>query len=475
MRILKIMVLALFLGVLLAVPLSSCASESESETTGDQVFTVQRGDLTVDITAAGNLTLSHATDLIFNMTGTVAEVLVEEGDTVAAGDVLARLDTSEWEDQIGDMEKQVIQAQINAINAEIALKVIEDIWLDTAYAGKNVQQIQYRLEWVLENTSDDTEGILELNRALDDAWDDFLKIASNSDAAKDVEAREMSLELAEINLTEAQEALEEALDESPEIVAPSNGFITQVNVEGGDEVTKGTVVVTVADPDNFEANIWVNEMDILQLKLGSEAWVAVDALSGLSLPAEVTHISPTASISQGVVNYVVTVEVLSLEVVIKERQKVSSEISTGELRERIKESIEEGLITQEKAEEMMKQIQKEQGTKQGQLSNAISEDFQLREGLTVTVTVIVTERTNVLLVPNSAITPQRGPTYVQVVAADGTIEAREIETGISNWQYTEVTGGLSEGEQVLVSQGTITSTTTTQEESGKGMIPKIRK
>ena len=82
MRILKIMLITFILGGLLAVPTIGCNSESESAVSENQIATVQRGDLTVDITAAGNLALSLTEDLAFEMAGTVEEVLVEEGDSV---------------------------------------------------------------------------------------------------------------------------------------------------------------------------------------------------------------------------------------------------------------------------------------------------------------------------------------------------------------------------------------------------------
>ena len=89
----------------------------------------------------------------------------------------------------------------------------------------------------------------------------------------------------------------------------------------------------------------------------------------------------------------------------------------------------------------------------------VPEDFQLREGLTVTVSITVDERNDVLLVPNKAITRQGQETYVQVLK-DGGTEPRSIKVGISDWQSTEVIEGLSEGEQILVPQVTTTTPTT---------------
>ena len=94
MRILKIMLIALVLCVVSTLSMS-CGSESDSAAvTEDQVVTVQRGDLTIDITAIGNLAFSHQEELTFEVSGTVGEVLVEVGDSVTEGQVLAELDNT---------------------------------------------------------------------------------------------------------------------------------------------------------------------------------------------------------------------------------------------------------------------------------------------------------------------------------------------------------------------------------------------
>jgi len=457
------MLITFVLGGLLAVPVLGCTSEPESAVSENQVVTVQRGDLTIDITAAGNLALSRTEDLAFDLfyqEGTVEEVLVEEGDTVEEGQVLVKLDTEEWEEQLSALEDKVtdaergltankrdlIQKEINLKNAEAALEKAEDSWLDTVSAGRKVRRLEERLEWYSENDPEEVEKIDEIEEDLEKAWNDFFRVASDSADAREVAAKEMGVELvqaqledaqisiddAEQDLEDAQQDLEEAKSKSPIITAPFAGFITTVNVEGGDEVLKGTVAVQLADPNEFEADILISEMDIFQVKLGGEAWVQVDAMPGLSLPAEVTHISPTANIQSGVVNYQVKVEIESLEAVIQERQEARQE-----------------------------------ATQQAMLT-IIPKDFQLREGLTVTVSILVEERNDVLLVPNAAITSSGGRAYVQVVSPDGTTTERAITTGISDWQYTEVTKGLSEGEQVVVPQGTATTPATEQQ---RGPMP----
>ena len=76
-------------------------------------------------------------------------------------------------------------------------------------------------------------------------------------------------------------------------------------------------------------------MDIENIRPGAQATIQVDAMSGVSLPAEVTNISPIATIQSGVVNYEVKVEIESLQAMIEERREVRQEtmpdISSGEL------------------------------------------------------------------------------------------------------------------------------------------------
>jgi hypothetical protein len=212
----------------------------------------------------------------------------------------------------------------------------------------------------------------------------------------------------------------------------------------------------VADPTRFEAELLVSETNIFKVKLGGEARVQLDVMPTFNLPASVTYISPTATIQSGVVNYEVTVELESLETI---RQQQAMQEQQG--------ATQQGQITQQQAGGTTGQRQ--QGG-QSELIPIIPEDFQLKEGLTITVSILVEEKNDVLMVPNRAITYQGREAYVQVVSPDGTIEARLIQTGISDSQNTEVTSGLSEGEQVVIPQTTTTTPTTSQQGSPGGMM-----
>ncbi|OGO44514.1 MAG: hypothetical protein A2Z05_00975 [Chloroflexi bacterium RBG_16_60_22] len=562
MKVFKIALVITVLGIL-TVLLAGCgAGEDEAAASQGQPAEVTRGDLTLEITAAGNLALSHTEDLpidLFYAKGTVENVLVEAGDTVTEGQVLATLDTEEWADELGNLEdavtareRDLTQAQINlqtagqnlknardaettkglaVLNAQISLQQAQNT-LTAGIAATDLSAVTAELNkakaWYLYvNTTLKESGnisvddwLLAFERAkdrLDTAQANFdntiagydsreldlkkkqveaaeISLANAredlSEVAADVSLKELNLALvqgkladAEKSLADAGKALEKARAKSPEIKAPFDGFVTSVKVAGGDEVLKGTVAVQIADPAKFEADILVSEMDILQVKLGGQAYVQADSLTGVKLPAKVTHIAPTATIQSGVVNYVVRVELDPVEAALPQEPSTgapaAADTASGELPLPLQRAVEAGRMTRAQAEELMKQGppagftspsgavsgQSSQAA-QSQVSGALPADFQLREGLTVTVSITVAQRTNALLVPNAAVSHEGTRSYVQVVTASGAPEKRAVQTGISDWQHTEITEGLEEGEKVLVPQGTVVTSTSSSAPRG---------
>jgi multidrug efflux pump subunit AcrA (membrane-fusion protein) len=71
-------------------------------------------------------------------------------------------------------------------------------------------------------------------------------------------------------------------------------------------------------------------------------------------------------------------------------------------------------------------------------------------GMTATVNVIYEQRFDALLVPNRALRRQGNDQVVDVLTPGGEIEPRPVQRGITNEQVTEITGGLDQGDQVVV-------------------------
>jgi RND family efflux transporter MFP subunit len=400
----------------------NCTSDNASSSgPEEQIVTVGKGDIRIEITAGGNLKTSNEANLTFYSSGTVKEVLVEIGDSIAEGEVLARLDTL-------SLERSVQQAEIDVKSARMSLERAKE-----------------------PKTNSSGTEILTAPDPLD------------------IEIKEFQLETAKMNLEEEKIKLENAT-----MVAPFAGLVAEVNVADGDQVSESTVAVRLIDPKRFAVDVMVSEMDIYKINVGTTATVNVEALPSIVFPAKVAYISPVATVQSNVVNYPVQVELESLDTLQEQRQEqITPSGSTGEISERFKEAIESGQMTQEQVDEMMSRRQ--QRSQSGQTAAALPEGFLLREGLTVTVTIVVDEASGVLMVPNAAITSRGRQTSVRVMLPDGVTEERQIETGISNWQYTEVVGGLSEGEQIVVlSQSTVSPTTSSPQYGPPGSSDPTR-
>ena len=438
-RFIYILIVSLVISVTI---LSGCSSrQKESTEAANQIVTVGRGNIVVDVMASGNLITSNEADLAFSASSQVTEILVDVGDWVDEGQKLAAIDTSNLDINLAQAQANVKTAQLN-----------------------------------LENAKEPTTT------------------ASGTSAPDplDIEVKEIQLDSAKLSLADAQEQLANAV-----IYAPFSGRIAEVNVAVGDQVTSSTVVIRLIDPNLMETNIAVSEMDVYQINVGDKATVELNAVSSVKLPAKVASISPVATIQSGVVNYSVNVKVDPISS-IKEQQTSTSTSSgnsqgetpvtppagteTGQVPQRLQQAIDEGRLTQEQVDEMMQNMSQggagfnrrsgTQSTQAESSSSMLPEGFELKEGLTVTVTIVVEQKQDILRVPNSAISNRGGTTTVQVIK-DGVTEQRDITTGITDYQYTEVTSGLTEGEQIVIAESSDSSSAASSSNQRTGGGPPV--
>jgi hypothetical protein len=210
--------------------------------------------------------------------------------------------------------------------------------------------------------------------------------------------------------------------------------------------------VRLIDPENFKTTVYVNETEIYSVKVGTPATVKISALPKNTYTAKVDGISETATVSSNVVNYKVTVK---LDPVSAETGKqIGSRTNTTAASVPAQGQPPTG----QSAPSGQAGMPQAQQSASASTTAATSTNTRLKEGLTVTVSIIVDAKNNILLVPNKAITSSGGRYYAQVVSSAGTVESRVIQVGITDGTNTEVTSGLNENEQV--SMVTVTSTST---------------
>ncbi len=388
-----------------------------------------------------------------------------------AGQANSGIDASYWRALVnGDTNSQTGKPNSNGLIGQIAqakkdlqdilsgssASVTKDVALQVSQTEFNLQQSQRALEDAQIAVQDAQTAVSSAQTAVDNAKLDI------DDAQQKVSDTRQSVSDAQQNVADAQSALDDLQALNPIILAPFDGFITKVNSLGGDLVQKGTIAMQVADPNQFQANIMVGERDIFSVKIGGNANVSLDALSGNSFPAQITTIAPLATVQQGVVNYQVTVELTSLTPLLASGTLGATGRSAlptvqGSFQGRNPSVVSGNNSTSATGNRTL--------TGAGAFAGFTQSPMTLKPGLSATVNIVTQEKDNILLVPNRAVSRQGRNSVVQVVTGTAT-EARTVQTGISDSNYTEVISGLNEGEQVSISSGTAATPTNNNRPGG---------
>jgi HlyD family secretion protein len=167
---------------------------------------VRTGDLTVTASGAGTLVPAAEINLAFRSGGLLTEVMLQVGDKVQAGDVLARLDGTDAHKTLAAAELQVAQAEAN-LNAQQDLAAVQQAVVrakvQVAQAEANLSEAQIKLQELLNWTPD--EGAVTLAQAnLDAAQADYEEVATRADQVGD------QLTVVRVNLEQARSQLEAA-------------------------------------------------------------------------------------------------------------------------------------------------------------------------------------------------------------------------------------------------------------------------
>ena len=187
-----------------------------------QLIPVQRGDLVNDISVSGGLVYSERETLTFGSQGALGQIVVEEGQAVAANEVVATLDDA----SIGSLEKAVAEAEVALQDARDALDSLNEppTALQFAQAELKVANAEMGLDDALEaldalrqpSASDIAKAEaavanarLELDAALDAV--EALKSPSASDIAK----AEAAVAAARLSLQKAEDAVSDLMAPTP--------------------------------------------------------------------------------------------------------------------------------------------------------------------------------------------------------------------------------------------------------------------
>jgi HlyD family secretion protein len=265
--------------IILKWGLGQNGSETEYKTTE-----AQRGNLTVTVTATGNLEPTNQVEVGSEVSGTIAAVLVDYNDTVKTGQVLARLDTTKLEAQASQSKAAVESAKANLLQAQATL-----------------------LE--AENDLERLTRVRQLSGGKMPSKQEFAAAEATLNRAKaNVAVIRANIAGAEANLRVDQTDLEKAV-----IVSPVNGVVLIRSVEPGQTVAaslQSPVLFTLAeDLAKMELHVDVDEADVGQVTEGQQATFTVDAYPDRIFPAHITQVRYGAQTAEGVVTYLTVLNV----------------------------------------------------------------------------------------------------------------------------------------------------------------------
>jgi HlyD family secretion protein len=493
------------------------------------LYTVSRRTVTASITGSGNVEPQAQSNVNFKVAGTLTEIDVHVGDHVSAGQTLARIDSTAeqnaldqananlytaqanlqsaqtplTQNQITQLQNNVVTAQqsyndtvaqVNLTNTQDANQVTADqnqltidqqaLTFNAAYQAA-LQKLSTD-KTTLQNaiTTFNTDGcqsqayatystvcLTDFNAVSADQATvnaDQLTVNTqsaavnadqtklNTDTAKqssDKTAGQRSVNQAAASLTGAQDQLKTQTESKPNqiasanaqvlsakaavqtaqqnlnnttLVAPMDGEVNSISGVVGETVAPGggttpeapgsqaplptstasNAFMVIGNISGMEIVIPFAESDASRLAFNQAAQVTFDAVPNLTITGHVIAVASAATVTSGIVNYYATIALNQT-------------------------------------------------------------DKALKQGMTANATVTVSKATNALSVPNLAVSHTAGQAYVNVYAGGQPVQM-PVETGVVGDQFTEVTGGLNDGEQIVLPTVKVTSGTGTNRGGGFG-------
>lgn len=195
-------------------------------------------------------------------------------------------------------------------------------------------------------------------------------------------------QLKDVTIRERQSSLAQAQESLADykITAPFDGLITDLTVSSGDSISRSDIFASVITQDN-EVSISLNEVDALSVDVGNKVTLTFDALQSLEIIGTVARVDTIGTATQGVVSYDV-------------------EISLD------------------------------------------TTDAKLRPGMSANAEITAESVENVLIIPNSAIKGFGSDAYVEQMKGSEIIQTKVV-VGTSNNFYSQITQGLSAGDEVI--------------------------
>lgn len=355
--------------------------------------------------SSGKLFPATELEITSNISGTIIELYVEEGDLVKKGQLLAKVDPEALVSIVERAEAATdgSKAQLEAVRSQ--KKQLEAQFENTRIIYERNKQLH-------------EEGVIsraEYEAAL--ATYNTSK-ANIEGAVQNILAAEFSVKSAEATVKEQKKNLSQT-----RIYAPISGVVSTLYKKQGEQVVgtaqmAGTPILKIANLKTVEVRVDVNERDILTTSIGDSAEIELDAYPDRKFLGIITKIANTATGLSSLTTQLTSDQVTNFEVAILMLEDSYKDLDTG------------------------------------------SERSPFRAGLSASAEIKTNTATNILSVPVAAVTAREDEDdvvpsktkeakkikeYVFVQVGDS-VTMRQVTTGIQNDNFIEIKTGLKAGE-----------------------------
>ncbi len=395
---------------------------------------VKKVDIIERVSASGRVQPEVEVKISPDVSGEIIALYIAEGDSVKKGQLLLKIRPDNYESLLARA-----RATVNSSRAQFQ---------QTKALAAQAQARLIRARATYERNKK-----LLADKVISAA--DFEQIEADYNVARqEIESVQANIKAAEFNVAGAEAGLRDATENlrKTTIYAPVNGTVSKLNVELGERVVgtsqmAGTEMLRIANLNNMEVRVNVNENDIVRVSVGDTADIDVDAYSTTNRKFKgiVTEIANTANglaatgSSSGASSSLSTDAVTEFEVRIKVLNSSYKDL----------------------------------------LAQRAKRTYPLKPGMTASVEVITDRRPGVLAVPIAAVTTRgaaqeamnrnpndedgnqenkpanQAPTKkeevkeIVFVRQNDKVVQREVKTGISDFDNIEIKSGLKPGEEVV--------------------------
>ena len=396
--------------------------------TTDKAF---RKTITQLVTATGKIQPEVEVKIAPEVSGEIIAIAVKEGQPVHRGDLLVKIKPDVYQAQVA--------AQQAALNSARSATVRNRAELDKAELDYKRSASLYQKGLVSESDRKSAQTVYDTAKAA-------------------VEASQFDAQRAEGALSQTKDSLTKTV-----ITAPIDGTISSLTSRVGERVVgtiqfAGTEMMRIANLGNMEAQVNVNENDIVNVKIGDTARISVDAYPDRQVRGFVREIAQTATTNNAgsqeqVTNFEVKISIPNPPVPLRPGMSTTADIETATVQNAVVVPIQSVTVrsteTKLSPEELEKQRSQQKASEGSDNRAEVTNETQQKQQ--------ERERREKL---------QR----VVFVKTGDKVRMQKLETGIADSTYIEIKNGIKPGDEVVA--GSYTAISRKLKEGAKVTIEK---